>query len=120
MTESYDVVVVGCGGAGSATTWWLARAGVRVLAIDRFEAAHTRGSSHGTERIVRLAYGDPAYVELAQQSLAMWHELDVAAAGAPLVRTVGGIDTGFTGELDAIARGCDARRVPYEWINPSV
>lgn len=57
MTESFDVVV-GCGRAGAATTWLLARNGIRVLAIDRLEARHTRGSSHGTERIIRRAYGD--------------------------------------------------------------
>jgi sarcosine oxidase len=112
VTESYDVVVVGCGGAGAATTWWLARQGVRVLAIDRFEAGHTRGSSHGTERIVRLAYGDPVYVALAQESLPIWGELD-----ATLVRTVGGVDTGFADELEQVAHGCDARDVAYEWLD---
>src|SRR5579862_6334275 len=107
MTETYDVVVVGCGGAGSATTWWLARNGVRVLAIDRFEAHHTRGSSHGTERIIRLASPDPVYVALAQESLPMWHELD-ASIGGSLVRTVGGIDMGSVDELERVARGCDS------------
>ena len=116
MSESYDVVVVGCGGAGAATTWWLARHGVRVLAIDRFDALHSRGSSHGTERIVRVAYAEPVYVELARESLTMWRELD-AAAGGTLLRTVGGIDTGFARELERIARGCDAGGVPYEWLD---
>jgi sarcosine oxidase len=116
VKESYDVVVVGCGGAGAATTWWLARNGVRVLAIDRFEAGHTRGSSHGTERIVRLAYGDPVYVALARESLPMWHDLDAAGAGE-LVRTVGGVDTGFAEELAHVARGCDSGGVPYEWLD---
>jgi sarcosine oxidase len=116
VTDSYDVIVVGCGGAGAATTWWLARTGFRVLAIDRFDAHHTRGSSHGTERIVRLAYGDPVYVALAQESLQMWHELDASLA-TPLVRTVGGVDTGFGDELEQVARGCDSAGVPYEWLD---
>jgi len=119
VSESYDVVVVGCGGAGAATTWWLARNGIRVLAVDRFEANHTRGSSHGTERIVRLAYADPVYVTLAQESLVMWRELDAAfgaAFGATLLRTVGGVDTGCAAELENVARGCASRGVPYEWL----
>jgi sarcosine oxidase len=95
----------------------LARNGFRVLAIDRFDAHHTRGSSHGRERIVRLAYGDPVYVALAQESLRMWHELD-ASVDATLVRTVGGVDTGFSDELEQVARGCDWARVPYEWLDP--
>jgi sarcosine oxidase len=118
MTEAYDIVVVGCGGAGSATTWWLAANGIRVLAIDRFEAHHTRGSSHGTERIIRLASPDPIYVTLAQESLPMWRALD-RACGGTLVRTVGGVDTGSDEQLDQIARGCDSGAVPYEWLDPA-
>jgi sarcosine oxidase len=113
---SYDVVVVGCGGAGAATTWWLARDGARVLAIDRFESGHTRGSSHGTERIFRLASPDPVYVTLAQEALPIWRELE-AAHGRSLLRTVGGVDTGFDSELEHIAQGCDAGGVPYEWLD---
>lgn len=116
MTGSYDVIVVGCGGAGAAATWWLSRQGARVLAIDRFDAHHTRGSSHGTERIVRLAYGDPVYVGLAQESLPMWRELD-ASVDPTLLRIVGGVDTGFPDELEQVARGCGARGVSYEWLD---
>ena len=118
MTDSYDVIVVGCGGAGAATTWWLANTGFRVLAIDRFEAHHTRGSSHGRERIVRLAYGDAVYVSLAKQALQMWHELD-ASVDETLLRIVGGVDTGFAEELDQVARGCAGAGVPYEWLDPT-
>src|SRR4051812_35786073 len=101
--RAYDVIVVGCGGAGSAATWWLARNGMRVLALDRFEAHHTRGSSHGTERIVRLASPDPVYVRLAQDSLAMWRELDRSCAGT-LLSPVGGVDTGDDVQIEEIAR----------------
>lgn len=117
VTDSYDVIVVGGGGAGLATTWWLARTGFRVLTLDRFEAHHTRGSSHGRERIVRLAYADPVYVRLACEALEMWHDLDASVAET-LIRTVGGVDTGLTAELEQIARGCDAVGVAYEWLDP--
>ena len=113
---SYDVIVVGCGGAGSATTWWLARNGARVLAIDRFEARHTRGSSHGTERIFRLASPDPVYVRLAQEALPMWKELD-ATNGGSILRSVGGVDTGDDREIDRIASECEAEGVRYEWLD---
>jgi sarcosine oxidase len=65
-----DVVVVGAGMAGAATTWALARRGRSVLLVDRFARGHDRGSSHGAERIFRFGYTDPAYVTLAQQSWA--------------------------------------------------
>lgn len=60
---SYDVIVVGLGGMGSAAACHLARRGRRVLGLERFTAAHDRGSSHGGSRLIRLAhFEDPAYV----------------------------------------------------------
>jgi hypothetical protein len=38
--------------------WWSARRGFRVLTLDRFEAHHARGSSHGRDRIVRTGTTD--------------------------------------------------------------
>ncbi|MGI4946106.1 MAG: FAD-dependent oxidoreductase, partial [Janthinobacterium lividum] len=60
---SYDVIVVGVGGMGSAACWQLARRGQRVLGLERFDIPHSMGSSHGTTRIIRLPYyEDQAYV----------------------------------------------------------
>jgi glycine/D-amino acid oxidase-like deaminating enzyme len=54
---AYDVIVVGLGAFGSAAAYHLARAGARVLGLERFAApGHDRGSSHGHSRITRLAY----------------------------------------------------------------
>ena len=53
--NSYDAIVVGTGGIGSAAVYELARRGVRVLGIDRFGGGHDRGSSHGQTRIIRQA-----------------------------------------------------------------
>ena len=97
------MVVVGCGAAGSAAAWWCARRGLEVLAVDRFEPGHRRGSSHGTERIVRLGHTDPAYVELAIAALAGWGELEEAAHLPLLVRT-GALDFGLAAEIEEIAR----------------
>jgi len=55
---SYDAIVVGLGGMGSAAAASLARRGQRVLGVERFHAIHDRGSSHGESRIVRQAYFD--------------------------------------------------------------
>lgn len=43
----YDVIVAGVGGMGSATVYELARRGLRVLGLERFDLAHEFGSSHG-------------------------------------------------------------------------
>src|SRR5262249_35593984 len=52
---TYDVIVLGTGGVGSAALYHLAARGAKVLGLDRFPAAHDRGSSHGRTRIIRQA-----------------------------------------------------------------
>lgn len=52
MPTSYDVIVLGLGGMGSAALWELAQRGHRVLGIEQFSLVHARGSSHGQTRII--------------------------------------------------------------------
>jgi sarcosine oxidase len=70
------VAVVGAGIMGSATAYALARDGRDVTLYEQFEIGHARGSSHGRSRIVRLAYPDVEFVELAQESFVGWRELE--------------------------------------------
>jgi sarcosine oxidase len=70
------VAVVGAGIMGCAAARGLARAGHEVLLYEQFHIGHTRGSSHGRSRIVRLAYPDLEFVELAKESFAGWRELE--------------------------------------------
>ncbi len=99
--QRFDVVVVGCGAAGAATAWWCARKSLSVLAVDRFEPGHRRGSSHGTERIVRLGHTDSAYVQFALDALDRWRALE-RAAGVELLTRCGAVDVGLPDELDEI------------------
>ena len=55
---TYDVIVLGVGGMGSATVHELARRGCKVLGIEQFNIGHDQGSSHGVNRIIRLAYAE--------------------------------------------------------------
>jgi sarcosine oxidase len=100
-SERFDVVVVGCGAAGAATAWWCARRGLSVLAVDRFEPGHRRGSSHGTERIVRLGHTDTDYVRFAIDALEGWREVE-SCGGVPLLSPTGAVDLGLASELDEI------------------
>ena len=79
MTHA-EVVVVGAGIMGSATAYALARAGRDVARVEQFGVGHTHGSSHGRSRIVRLAYPEVEFVELAKESFAGWRELEQEAA----------------------------------------
>ena len=81
---SWDVIVVGIGGMGSAAVLELARRGRRVLGLDRYGPAHALGSSHGGSRIYRQSYlEDPAYVPLLLRAWDGWHRL-VADSGTDL------------------------------------
>lgn len=75
--ETFDAIVVGVGGVGSAALYHFARRGQRVVGIDRFSPGHDRGSSHGQTRIIRRAYFEhPDYVPLCQDAYDEWARLE--------------------------------------------
>jgi sarcosine oxidase len=75
--QTYDRIVLGLGGAGSAALWQLARRGVRVLGLEQFTAAHDRGSSHGHTRIIRQAYFEHSmYVPLLLRAYELWGQIE--------------------------------------------
>jgi sarcosine oxidase len=74
---TFDVIVVGVGGMGSAAACELARRGRRVLALEQFAIGHDQGSSHGHTRIIRQAYYEhPDYVPLVRRAFARWYDLE--------------------------------------------
>src|SRR6266511_5754501 len=73
---------------GSATARALARSGHDVLLVEQFRVGHTHGSSHGRSRIVRLAYPELEFVELAKESFVGWRGLE-RESGAELLELNG-------------------------------
>lgn len=108
-----DVVIVGCGAAGLAAARELSTRGRRVVGLDQFPHGHSRGSSHGTERIVRMAYTDPVHVRMAMESVVGWRRLE-ADSGHTLLTATGGIDAGSATELDLLERECTAAGLTME------
>src|SRR5215217_5879574 len=97
MRLTYDAIVIGCGGLGSAAAYWLAReAGTRVLAIEQFRLGHDRGSSRDHSRIIRRSYHDPNYVALAAPAYELWQELE-DESGVQVVVKTGGLDLELIG-----------------------
>ena len=113
-----EVVVVGLGGLGSATAYWLARTGVHVLGLEQFELGHVRGASHDHSRIIRRSYHTAGYVELTSEAYEAWRAVERDADTTILTRT-GGVDL-FPPDAaidpapyrDSLA----ANRVPFEWV----
>ena len=75
--STWDVIVIGLGGVGSAAAYHLAADGNRVLGLDQHPPAHAFGSSHGKTRIIRQAYFEhPSYVPMLQRAYQLWGELE--------------------------------------------
>jgi sarcosine oxidase len=91
---TYDVIVVGLGGMGSAAAYHLAGRGQRVLGLERFEPVHSLGSSHGGSRIIRQSYfEDPAYVPLLLRAYELWDRL-ARDSGSDIITLTGGLYLG--------------------------
>ncbi len=117
--RSFDVIVAGIGAMGSAACYHLARRGQRVLGLERYDIPHTMGSSHGVNRIIRLAYyEDPRYVPLLRRAYELWRELQ-AGFGEQLLYITGSIDASapdgevFQGSL----RSCQIHGLPHEVLS---
>lgn len=112
--NSYDVIIVGLGGMGSAAAYHLAGRGVRVLGLEKFTPAHDRGSSHGGSRIIRQSYfEDPAYVPLLLRAYELWEELH-QSTGHEVYRLTGGV---FVGPPDCLTVA-GSERAAQEWSLP--
>src|ERR1700675_4562263 len=91
---SFDAIVIGCGGVGSAAMFHLASRRPRVLWLDRFAPGHDRGSSHGRTRIIRQAYFEhPDYVPLLFRAYELWADLG-QRRGGPLIHEIGLLQVG--------------------------
>lgn len=114
--KTFDTIVVGIGGMGSAALWHLARRGEKVLGIERFDLGHSMGSSHGLNRIIRLAYFEhPNYVPLLRRAYELWRETE-KLVGEQLLFITGGIDAGA--EDSRVVQGalaaCREHGLPHE------
>lgn len=86
--KNADVIVVGLGAMGSACCDHLARRGVQVIGLERFDVPHAFGSSAGQSRLIRKAYYEhPHYVPLLARAFENWDELGERLGAEILHRT---------------------------------
>jgi sarcosine oxidase len=117
--KTFDVIVVGVGAMGAAACWQLARRGKRVLGIDRHDIPNAMGSSHGVNRIIRLAYFEhPSYVPLLRRAYELWRETE-QLAGEQLLFVTGSMDIGEEGSevVTGSLASCREHSLPHEVLS---
>lgn len=119
MSQTFDVIILGLGGMGSAAACHLAARGQRVLGLDQFTPPHDKGSSHGQSRVIRQAYyEDPAYVPLLLRAYELWRQLE-HDSGNELLTLTGGLMLG-TPDSAVVAgslRSAKQHGLPHELLD---
>jgi len=116
---TYDLIVIGVGGMGSATVYHAVRRGLSVLGLEQFDIPHAQGSSHGVNRIIRLAYYEhPSYVPLLRRAYALWRELE-NSVGERLLIITGSIDAGLADSVTVQGSllSCKQHHLPHELLD---
>jgi sarcosine oxidase len=119
--ETFDAIVIGTGGVGSAAAMHLAGRGARVLGLDRFPPGHDRGSSHGQTRIIRMAYFEHhAYVPLLRRAYSLWDELE-RKSGRQLFHRVGLLQIGASdgSVVPGVRQAAELHGLPIEEVPPA-
>lgn len=119
--KTYDVAVIGAGAFGAWTAWHLAKRGQRVVLIEAHGPGHSRASSGGETRIIRMGYGtDELYTRWSQRSLVQWKEF-FAATKQPLFLETGvlwmaGKDDARLKETAATLKRCGVKFEEYDRV----
>jgi sarcosine oxidase len=119
MSNSFYVLVLGLGAAGSAAMYHLSKTGKEVCGIDQFTPPHDLGSSHGQSRITRQAYHEnPLYVPFVKKAYELWYDLE-RESGKKLLLKTGGI---MLGSPDAsVVTGAElsakTHHIPYQYLS---
>jgi sarcosine oxidase len=82
-----EFAVVGAGICGLSAGWALARRGHEVTVVDQAPVGNAWGGSHGSCRVFRLGYEQPAYVSLARRAREAWSALEEASGEQLLIPT---------------------------------
>ena len=121
MRTTYEFIVVGCGGIGSAAAYWLSRQPAGdVLALEQFALGHDRGGSEDHSRIIRLSYHGPEYTALTPHTYEAWSEVE-EESGTRLVFKTGGLDLepveGEPRYINQYAGAMRAAGIPHEELS---
>ncbi|XP_076441654.1 monomeric sarcosine oxidase-like [Babylonia areolata] len=117
----FEYIVVGCGGVGSGTVYWLSkRAPGEVLGLEQFQIGHERGGSQDVSRIIRLTYHDDFYTRLTPATFECWAQVE-KESGQQLVYKPGGLQLFERGStehlLNKYEQAMRRNNIPFERWN---
>lgn len=117
MSQQFDAIVLGAGGMGSAATYYLSAAGLKVLLLEQFELNHQQGSSYGESRVIRYSYDLPIYVDLMRAAYPLWFALQKATQEKLYIKT-GGLDFGYPHEetFQKLKQSMEEAELDYEYL----
>jgi len=128
MDRDYKVIVVGCGGLGSAALYWLSRElGSGVLGLEQFRLGHDRGASQDHSRIIRLAQHQYEYAALAPHAYGAFYEIEDESGVQVLLKTGGLVieasderdpEKVGTRNVDGYVAAFEERGFDYELLDP--
>ena len=122
MNSSYEHIVIGVGGLGSAAAYWIAkRGGKNVLALEQYELGHWRGASEDHSRIIRHSYHTADYASLTRAAFDHVRALE-EATGMDLVKVTGGLnlapnDSAGNAEIGGYAHSLAEQGHTYEMMD---
>src|SRR5688572_10151279 len=119
MSKRYDIIVIGIGSMGSSACYHLAKRGVRVLGLERFDIPHERGAMHGYTRVIRQAYFEhPNYVALLKRAYELWEQLETES-GQKLLHIAGGLYMGLPNSemLSGSLNSAQQHGLPHEVLD---
>ena len=117
--KTFGVAVIGAGVFGAWTAWHLAKRGMRVALIEAYGPGHSRASSGGETRIIRMGYGaDGLYTRWSQRSLVQWKEF-FTTTKQPLFHETGvlwmaGTNDGRLRDTAATLKRCGVKFEEYD------
>ncbi|NCG34418.1 MAG: N-methyl-L-tryptophan oxidase [Dehalococcoidales bacterium] len=98
LKNKTDVIIIGLGAMGSASSLFLAEKGINVIGFDTYRPPHKFGSSHGHTRVIREAYHEgTSYVPIVQRAYKLWSDLNKKSKNQLLLE-YGGLILGNNGD----------------------
>ncbi|EBN2841855.1 FAD-dependent oxidoreductase [Salmonella enterica] len=122
INNYYDVVIIGGGIIGLSSAYFSTSRGLRTLIIDQYGIQNSINSSKGIERMFRLMQDNEFEARLAESSLSLWMQLQLATKNQLLCMDelifFGHRDAPMTteGNIRQVKKTMDRMGMPYKYL----